>query len=44
MIGARLWKGHFTMRWPFCRLLRGGSIFEKTRLPVGAAGFEPATP
>lgn len=29
MIGARLWKGHFTRGWLFCWLLRVGNIFEK---------------
>jgi len=40
MIGARLWKVHFTRKW----LLWGVTIFEKARLSVGTAGFEPATP
>ena len=44
MVGVRLWKGHFTMEWLFCWLWRGISMFGKTRLPVGTAGFEPATP
>ena len=30
--------------WLFTWLLRGVNIFEKTRLPVGTPGFEPATP
>src|SRR5215472_10924376 len=42
--GSGLWKGHCTTQWLFCWLLRGTTIFEKARLPVGAAGFEPATP
>ena len=42
--GAGLWRGRCTTSWLFCWLLRGGSIFEKARLPVGTAGFEPATP
>jgi hypothetical protein len=44
MVGVCLWKGHFTMEWLFCWLWWGISMFEKTRLPVGTAGFEPATP
>jgi hypothetical protein len=44
MIGARLWKGRFKGEWLFTWLLRGVNIFEKTRLPVETAGFEPATP
>jgi len=44
MIGVRLWEGHFTSQWLFCWLWRSENIFEKTRLPVGTAGFEPATP
>ena len=44
MVGVRLWKGHFTMEWLFCWLWRGISMFEKARLLVGTAGFEPATP
>ena len=30
MIGARFWKGHFTMEWLFCWLWRCRNIFEKT--------------
>ena len=37
-------EGHCTTRWLFCWLLWGVIIFEKNRLPVGTAGFEPATP
>jgi hypothetical protein len=44
MIGARLWKGRFKGEWLFTRLLRSVNIFEKISLPVGTAGFEPATP
>jgi hypothetical protein len=44
MIGARLLNGHFTMEWLFCWLWWSRNIFEKIYLPVGTAGFEPATP
>ena len=44
MIGVGLWKGHFTMEWLFCWLWQGVNVFEKINLPVGTAGFEPATP
>ncbi len=44
MIGARVRKGRFEAEWLFCWLWWGISIFEKTLLPVGTAGFEPATP
>jgi hypothetical protein len=44
MIGARLQKGHFTIEWLFCWLWYSRNIFEKAKLPVGTAGFEPATP
>src|SRR5215471_17824920 len=37
-------KGRCTTSWLFCWLLCGVTIFEKTLLPVGTAGFEPATP
>src|SRR5262249_52301087 len=42
--GAGLRKGRCTTSWLFCWLLHSGSIFEKLYLPVGTAGFEPATP
>jgi hypothetical protein len=44
MICARLWKGNFARGWLFYWLWRGVNIFEKTQLPVGTAGLEPATP
>jgi len=40
--GARLWEDHFKGKWLF--FWRLSDIFEKARLPVGTAGFEPATP
>jgi hypothetical protein len=44
MVGACLWKGYFRMEWLFCWLWLVAQIFEKIYLPVGTAGFEPATP
>ena len=35
MIGARFWKGHFTMEWLFCWLWCGVSSFEKTLYQSG---------
>ena len=29
MIGARAWKGHFTMRWLFCWLWQGHKYIRK---------------
>ena len=43
-IGVRLLKGRCTTSWLFCWLLCGVTMFEKVSLPVGTAGFEPATP
>jgi hypothetical protein len=44
MIGALPWEGRFEREWLFCWLWCAGNIFEKSQLPVGTAGFEPATP
>jgi hypothetical protein len=44
MIGACLWKGAFHDWMALLLALVRRSYFEKTRLPVGTAGFEPATP
>jgi hypothetical protein len=37
-------EGHFTKEWLFCWLWQSRTMFEKKLLPVGTAGFEPATP
>src|SRR5262249_5516727 len=39
-----VWEGRFEEEWLFCWPWWGRYIFEKTRPPVGTAGFEPATP
>jgi hypothetical protein len=45
MVGVRLWKRPFHDGVALLLALSWGiSMFEKARLPVGTAGFEPATP
>jgi hypothetical protein len=44
VISAGLREGRFEREWLFCWLWRVAHIFEKILLPVGTAGFEPATP
>ena len=44
VISAGLGEGRFDREWLFCWLWRVVCIFEKILLPVGTAGFEPATP
>jgi hypothetical protein len=44
MIGARLQEGPFHKVMALSLALAKENIFEKILLPVGTAGFEPATP
>jgi hypothetical protein len=43
-IGCMPLRGRSQRDWLFCGLSWSINTFEKTRLPVGTAGFEPATP